>query len=588
MFTSIRWRITGVYVLLTLASIVLLSVLFLQFAKSFYADNLRSQLSAQAHLVADDLSAYSFEPAAQGASLDAVAKQIGRQLGTRITIIDKSGVVLGDSMENPAAMENHATRPEVAAALKGDLGNSQRHSTTTGEDMLYVAVPVVSKGSIIGVARASIPLTAMDAPLSDFGRTILLVAAGTIAAAALVSFQMARLTTRPLKQLTVMARSIAGGHLNQRVHVSLRDEVAELAEAFNEMAARLGETLQAISTEKSKLEVILANMADAVLLTDQGGRVTLVNPAGEQLLGIKRTEVLGRSLIEAVRDHEVAEIVESCLLQKEPRSGMVEDARARRLLRVVATPVGGDGGPTALVIVQNLTELRRLETTRRDFVANISHELRTPLASIKAVAETLEDGAIDNPEVARKFLASMNREIDELSQMVRELLELSRIESGQVPLKLAPVDLNVLIRQATDRLNTQADRKQLEIAVNVPDDLPDAAADAERVEQVMINLLHNAIKFTDNGGRISISAWAQENFLAVSVTDTGIGIPREDLERIFERFYKVDRARSSGGTGLGLAIAKHIVQAHGGHIWAESSEDRGSTFAFTLPTADPS
>ncbi|MCL5959265.1 MAG: cell wall metabolism sensor histidine kinase WalK, partial [Chloroflexi bacterium] len=341
MFTSIRWRITGVYVLLTLASIVLLSVLFLQFAKSFYADNLRSQLSAQAHLVADDLSAYSFEPAAQGASLDAVAKQIGRQLGTRITIIDKSGVVLGDSMENPAAMENHATRPEVAAALKGDLGNSQRHSTTTGEDMLYVAVPVVSKGSIIGVARASIPLTAMDAPLSDFGRTILLVAAGTIAAAALVSFQMARLTTRPLKQLTVMARSIAGGHLNQRVHVSLRDEVAELAEAFNEMAARLGETLQAISTEKSKLEVILANMADAVLLTDQGGRVTLVNPAGEQLLGIKRTEVLGRSLIEAVRDHEVAEIVESCLLQKEPRSGMVEDARARRLLRVVATPVGG-------------------------------------------------------------------------------------------------------------------------------------------------------------------------------------------------------------------------------------------------------
>ncbi|MCL5960996.1 MAG: cell wall metabolism sensor histidine kinase WalK, partial [Chloroflexi bacterium] len=162
------------------------------------------------------------------------------------------------------------------------------------------------------------------------------------------------------------------------------------------------------------------------------------------------------------------------------------------------------------------------------------------------------------------------------------------LESGQVPLKLAPVDLNVLIRQATDRLNTQADRKQLEIAVNVPDDLPDAAADAERVEQVMINLLHNAIKFTDNGGRISISAWAQENFLAVSVADTGIGIPREDLERIFERFYKVDRARSSGGTGLGLAIAKHIVQAHGGHIWAESSEDRGSTFAFTLPTADPS
>jgi two-component system, OmpR family, phosphate regulon sensor histidine kinase PhoR len=584
-FTSIRWRTATVYTLLILIAIAVMSALFVHFASDFYVDSVRSNLVAQARLVADDLELRDWHSASQRAGMDQLAKHIGQQVGIRLTIIDSSGIVLGDSQENPSAMENHSTRPEVVAALGGQVGSSQRLSATTKENTLYVAVPVESGGAIVGVSRVALPLTAIETSLAGLVRTILLVAGGLVILTVAASLPLSKLTVGPVRQLTAAAERLARGEWQQKVQTSLRDEVADLAGAFNKMADQLSRNMRTLSSEKDKLETVLSNLPDAVMLADSDGRITLINPAGERLLDVTREKALGQHLIEAFRDHEIANVVQECLRDRAKTFGLVETPPGKRLLRIVATPLPTETGPAALVLVQDLTEMRRLETARRDFVANISHELRTPLASIKAVAETLEDGAIEQPEIARKFLASMNREIDELSQMVRELLELSRIESGQTSLHVRPLDVGRLAKHVAERLKPQSERKKLIITVDIPADLPAALADQERTEQVLVNLLHNAVKFTPEGGTISIVGLSSEDELQVRVVDSGIGIPSEDLLRIFERFYKVDRARSSGGTGLGLAIAKHVVQAQGGRIWAESVEGRGSSFSFTLPLA---
>jgi two-component system phosphate regulon sensor histidine kinase PhoR len=282
------------------------------------------------------------------------------------------------------------------------------------------------------------------------------------------------------------------------------------------------------------------------------------------------------------RDHRIIALWQQCREQGGERIEPVEVDRQGPFLQAIVAPLQDAEPRACLVILQDLTQVRRLETVRRDFISNISHELRTPLASLRALADTLRDGALEDPPAARRFLDRMETEVDALTQMVQELLELSRIESGQVPFRLAPVAVADVVLAPVERLRPQAERFVLRLAVDLPPDLPPVLADAERIQQVVTNLVHNAIKFTPSGGEVTVSAAAGEGEVVVSVHDTGVGIPADDLPRIFERFYKADQARSGGGTGLGLAIAKHIVQGHGGRIWAESIEGRGSTFYFSL------
>jgi two-component system phosphate regulon sensor histidine kinase PhoR len=296
---------------------------------------------------------------------------------------------------------------------------------------------------------------------------------------------------------------------------------------------------------------------------------------------LSQDEALGHTFIEVVRDHEIDSILQRCRKMAEQQTGLVETEPGKQFLGAIAAPLG-DG---SLVLLQNLTELRRLETVRRDFIANISHELRTPVASLKALSETLQEGAIDDPAVAKDFLNKINTETDRLAQMVNELGELSRLESGELSLELEPIAVAEIVEEVTEMLKAQVDRAGLSLGVDIPPNLPEAQGDRERLEQVLVNLLHNAIKFTPSGGRIYLSAKAEGGNVLISVADTGVGIPADDLSRIFERFYKADKARAGGGTGLGLAIARHIIESHGGKIWAESIEGKGSTFTFTLPIA---
>jgi two-component system phosphate regulon sensor histidine kinase PhoR len=307
----------------------------------------------------------------------------------------------------------------------------------------------------------------------------------------------------------------------------------------------------------------------------------MLNRAAEKTFQISKDMALGHTFIEVVRDYELDALLQHCFTTREQQTGLVEVRPRKQLLGAIVTPFQGE--PGCLVLIQDLTELRKLETIRRDFIANLSHELRTPITSLKALTETLRDGAIEQPSVAKDFLDKMNAEVDRLAQMVQEMGDLSRIESGEAPLQRRPVNIADVVVRAVERLKMQSERAGLRPETRIASGLPQVSADEGRVEQALLNLIHNAIKFTPPGGRIDVTARVDGNNLLVSVSDTGVGISPDDLPRVFERFYKADRARAGGGTGLGLAIAKHIVEAHGGRIWAESVEGKGSTFSFTLP-----
>lgn len=357
--------------------------------------------------------------------------------------------------------------------------------------------------------------------------------------------------------------------------------LSPLAHAIELAWWRLREAVARAERERDEMVAVLSRMADGVVVTDARGTVVFINRTQLARLRVPESRVLGRSFIEAVKDHEMHSMVRDCLARRCEVKGIVEVTPGRRFFGVTATPLPDGGG--CVVVLQDLTELRRLEKVRRDFVANISHELRTPLASLKLLAETLESGGAEDPALVRDFVGRIGIEVDRLAQMVDELGELSLIETGQVALESEPVNVRTLVERAAGRLEAQAVRAGLGLLLEVPDELPQPPGDARRLEQVLVNLMHNAIKFTPSGGSITLSAKAEDDGVIVSVTDTGAGIAEEELERIFERFYKVDKSRSSRGTGLGLAIARHIVEAHGGSLWAESIEGRGSTFFFSLP-----
>ena len=345
----------------------------------------------------------------------------------------------------------------------------------------------------------------------------------------------------------------------------------------------LNQQLSTSEAERSRLAAILDQMTDGVLIAEADGRIQLANPAAEKLLG-EGNALLGRSVVVTLRHHQLVEAWRKCQQLGEMQIETVEMPASRQFIQLVAIPDKQSGG--SLLMVQDLTRIRRLETVRRDFISNVSHELRTPLASLKALTETLQEGALEDPPAAHRFLGRIQTEVDALTQMATELLELSRIESGQVPLELKPISPFKLIMTTAERMKMQAERAGLMILVDCAPDLPNIRADMPRLEQVLVNLIHNALKFTRPGGEITLTAAPQAGgFICFLVHDTGVGIPTDDLPRIFERFYKIDRARSGGGTGLGLSISRHLVEAHGGKIWAESIEGRGSTFLFTIPLA---
>lgn len=582
---SMVWRTALSFGLLLAVAMGGLSLFLSDYFHDSYLDLLQQNLQAEARLVAERVSVQMGENLPD-TTINSTAQTYAQTLNVRVTIIRKDGSVLAESDTDAGKMENHRDRPEVQSALAGILTTQTRFSSTLGVPMLYTAAPITSGGQIEGVARLAISLQTLQENLNRIQRTVLAAAGVALLFGLLLAVAIASYITRPIKQLTGVVRDFTGGQLLATAPTRRRDEIGQLYQAFQAMAHQLNEQIVALQTERGKLEAVLANITDGIVIVDNQGLVQLINPAALLLFRSEDSDAIGKSLIEVVRHHQLVDLWRRARISGEQESITLEITPDRLFVQGIASSLRQQTLPEmTLMLFQDLTRVRRLETVRRDFVSNVSHELRTPLASLKALTETLQEGALEDPPAARRFLQRMETEIDNLTQMVHELLELSKIESNRVPLKRRPVNPCEMATPAVDRMQLQAERAGLSLRMECPADLPQVRADPERMTQVLINLIHNAIKFTPPGGEIVVSGECQDDSVVIYVHDTGVGIASDALPRIFERFYKTDRSRSGGGTGLGLSIARHIIDAHGGRIWAESEINQGSTFFFTLPKA---
>jgi two-component system phosphate regulon sensor histidine kinase PhoR len=582
MFRSIRWRITMAFAILVLVVMSGFGVYLTNHVRSLQVESLRKSLKDQATLLAG-ISRDYLSDVSERDDLSSEIIAVGQPLEERITVIDADGRVLIDSEEDASTMENHVERPEFSAALTEGYGESTRFSTTLGYEMIYVAVPVKSEGTVIGAVRVALPLTEVNNMVGSVVASIIVALLITIILVIISGWLVARVLTRPIRDVTEASRWIASGELNQRIDTGATDETGELARSFNQMSMKLTEMVDRMTEDRTRLSGILDNIADGVIMTDTEGNIIIANEAIKTIFRVNNEGLIGKSLIENLHDHEIGELLNSCLETGEEQTDQFESNHFKRYIRAIAVPVNGDKPKGVLLLFQDLTELRNLQTMRRELIGNISHDFRTPLAGIKAMVETLRDGAVDDNNVAFDFLSRIESEVDRLTQMVTELTELSRIETGGSELKLETVGINMLIEEVVNRLKPQAERKNITITVESTNGIPEIYVDNERVRQVLVNLLHNAVKFTGENGRIVVRYGVEKNMVRVDIIDNGIGIAEKDLPHVFERFYMADRSRTGGGTGIGLAIAKHVIEAHHVKITAQSIEGEGSTFSIFLP-----
>jgi two-component system phosphate regulon sensor histidine kinase PhoR len=518
------------------------------------------------------------------AELTELAQSASRAAGARVTLIAPDGTVVGDSdvaLSELPRVENHAGRPEVRAALAGRVGSSTRRSETVGRELLYLAKPR-DPATQAGVVRLAVDLDRVEAAVADLHRELLIAGALGLAAALGLSYLLSALLVRPLRDLRKTVVAIAGGDLKARVRYRSRDELGEIGQAINEMGEQLQRRVEQLSGDEEQLRAVLRSMVEGVLVIGSDGRIVLANPRLVELFGL-HAEVEGRLPLDAIRSADVQDLLRDALrsLESEQREILFEN----RVLEAhaVGFPLGELRG--AVAVFHDVTHNRQLEAIRRDFVANASHELKTPLTAIRGFAETLLQSDLP-PRDAQPYLEIILSHSERLAALIDDLLELSRIESGK--LGLEPVELDVAEVAAAALRNLEPRFRERSVATHLTDaGAPVARADRSALEQVLENLLDNAAKYTDSGGRVEVRIGGRDGLVQVEVADTGIGIPQADRSRIFERFYRVDKARSRalGGTGLGLAIVKHLVQTMGGEISVESSPGVGSTFRFTLPAA---
>jgi two-component system phosphate regulon sensor histidine kinase PhoR len=507
------------------------------------------------------------------ASLTEITRQAARAADARVTVIDSTGKVLADSEADPAEMENHASRPEFVSALQGQVGSSTRLSKTIGTELLYVAVPIPG-----GAVRMAYPMSSIQ----QANRRIRWDLFEGSAIAALVAMLLAFIATqsigRRLMRITEFAERVAAGDLTARIEEESGDEIAHVASALDKTARKLEEGFSALEDSRETLETLLNSMQEAVLAVAQDGRVLWANQRMERLLpsGIR----LGAPLVQSVRDPEILRSVENALERRDVTAAHAAKIFSGRIFDVTAAPMPGGG---AVAVLHDQTEIERVEKTRRDFIANVSHELRTPLTSIQGYSETLLDHN-NVPEHVREFIEIIRKNATRMARLTEDLLVLARVESGEQNFKFQMVTPRELLDDAVQTFQDAAASRGVDISVmNMASSL--VSVDRYAIHQVLSNLIDNALKYGDTGKKILVGAGETEEGVQFYVRDFGSGISSEHLPRLFERFYRVDKARSreSGGTGLGLAIAKHVVRAHGGTIKAESELNHGSVFYFTLP-----
>jgi len=553
----------------------------------FHENQTAIELEAELQLLGDAAQARLGD----GAALQAFLAEAGRRADTRYTLIAPDGRVLADSQEDPARMENHATRPEVLAVRAGQLpARATRFSATRLETQLYTAILIGTNGAARPVRRAARPVKGLNASLRSLEGSMACVALVIFGLAALASYWLARRIAQPLQALRATAEQYAAGDLSQRPPLSDIEEVAGLAEAMKTMARQLDDRIQTLSRERSESEAVLASMIEGVLAVNNTEAVIRLNRAAAALVGVTPEQAAGRDLREVVRHPVLQDFVLAALKGDKPsEQDLLLYAPDERHVAVHGTALRDAAGARigALVVLNDVTRIRRLENLQREFVANVSHELKTPITAIQGFVETLLGSDAHRPEDARRFLEIISRHTERLNSIIEDLLSLSRIEQEESgSLEREDADLSDIAASAAQLCRARASGKDIVIENRCAEPMP-ARVNTRLMEQALVNLLDNAVKFSPPGRLITIAGAPEGGLWKLSVRDQGCGIAAEHLPRLFERFYRVDKARSrqSGGTGLGLAIVKHIVKAHGGSVAVTSQLGIGSTFSITLPAA---
>ena len=589
MTTGLRGRIALTAVAASAAALVCVFLLVRPGLRQRAEAQTTETLTAEARLVAAVVGP-ALARGDEGAGIDRLVDELARGVGsTRITVVSPAGRVLADSSFSGAALdalENHANRPEIREALATGLGRSRRHSTSVEDDLLYVAVPVRAGQEILAVSRTALALTGVATQASELRQALLVSMALAFLITATLSAVLSSPLIGPLREIMSAAQEYAAGNLAARIRVRRADELGELAKILNRTADELQARLADSARDRARTEAILKSMEDGVLAVDHQGTVLVANDALRKSLGVG--EPLGRHYVETIRQREVGEIVEAVLRHGERRAAEVEIRHLRRSFALTGVPFpGSEGRPHGVVLTfHDVTERRRLDRIRRDFVANASHELRTPLTSIRGFVEALEDGALGEPEMAQRFLGKIRTHADRMASLVQDLLDLSRLESGERPPVWESLQPAEIAADVVASFTEPAERKRLRLEIR-DEGTPFVVTDAERLRRICENLVDNAVKYTPEGGSVLVvTRRAPDGGALLEVRDDGPGIPAEHLPRLFERFYRVDKARSRelGGTGLGLAIVRHLAESVGATASVVSQYGQGTTFTLRLPT----
>lgn len=578
---SIKWRFIVPFVLIILAVVTVLLVLYTRQYRNLYYEDTRATLTSEANLLASEIALLPREASDPQALTDLV-QRFSDNLNARVTVIQPDGKVIAESDATAEMMVNHLNRPEVQEVVAGGIGYNVRYSTTFKTEMIYVAVAQLSNGELANIIRLAKPLEIVNARLEMIRRSILLSGLTAILLATLVTFFAAKRTTRPIVELTEAAKRITSGDYSNIPEPGADNEINDLTRAFSKMAIQIQDQISTISGQNANLETIVDRLMDGLIIVRRDGKIDLINRTARLMFGVDAPEGKSADFVKTLQQYQLVELWQKTVNDKKDQNMYIELKNQGKYLLGMSTFLGTVQEGTVLILLQDRTKNRDLEEMRQTFVSNVSHELRTPLTTMKALSETLQQCVRKDPDSAERFITLMDVEIDKLTQMVLELLELSRIESGRVEMVMINKDVADLLYGPVERMRMQADRAGLDLQMVVPEGLPQIKVDAERMERVLINIIHNAIKYTRPGGLITVSAEQAEDEIIIRVKDTGEGIDEKDLPRIFERFYKTDQARASGGTGLGLAIAKHIVEAHQGRIWVESQKGFGSVFSIAV------
>jgi two-component system, OmpR family, phosphate regulon sensor histidine kinase PhoR len=575
------------YLLITLISLIAVTWFASRSIRNFYLEQTTDDLLARARLLKSQMA--QFLGPLETRVVDAVCKEVGESSATRFTVILPSGRVIGDSNEDPAVMDNHALRPEVITARNGDIGKSIRFSMTLRKRMMYVAIPLKEKEKMIAVIRAALPVTAIDQALKAIQIKIMLGGLFISLLAAGISLYVSRRISRPIEKLKKGADFFARGNLSHRMPGTDLVEIDSLIEALNQMAVQLEDRLNTIVRQKNELTAVLSSMAEGVIAVDMDERIISINKAGARIFEDLPQNLLNRSIPEAIRNPDLQKFINRALSSKE---NIEEDItlyqRGERILYVHHTPLEDAGGRQSgiLVVLNDVTHLRKLENIRKDFAANVSHEIKTPLTAIKGFVETLRTGEVADPKETERFLAIIEKHVNRLTAIIEDLMKLSKIEQQDETseIRLEESSVKSVILSAIQTCREKMETKNITVDLVCPEDIS-TRLDSTLMTQALVNLLDNAINYSREKSDIQISATLKDQELRIIVQDHGIGIPKEHLSRLFERFYRVDKARSRelGGTGLGLAIVKHIAHAHGGRVSVDSTFGKGSTFSLHLP-----